>query len=416
MVGPSAPTMNLIEALEIQYQQFIENEDGLDEGSPLTPAGIIERFEGKRSEYDDESSSSTSEDSDDSYNDEVCDDHKIENGKESNQCDQLEKLHIEDSKYSNQYNQLTTTHAQNSKDLKRQSVEFLELPYDVRRMIYLRLLRTNEVIDSANAGLSFADYTPDGNGHDLHPQILGTCRQVHSESRDVLYGENLFQVSVWEFHDTCGLRKQCNPYRSRMGDIRPLKFRDMKRVEVVVNDSFFRLGLAEAIRSAGRVLSQLRELRHVSVKFCANEDIYTHLPKPDTGCSDLLQGLSMIRNVRNADVDGVPPEYAQYLIEKMTTSSPIPRMYFALEFYAGSIECSLDALQKAYDAAIWDDFDGFFAARQKVIEAVTGHMTDATDLLLHYDPSQEEMQKYRQSFGCKRYERRRLQLQANQIW
>lgn len=57
----------------------------------------------------------------------------------------------------------------------------------------------------------------------------------------------------------------------------------------------------------------------------------------------------MIRNVRNVDVEEVALDFTNHLIKKMTRSSSMPKMYFALEFYAGSVECSRDALELAYE-------------------------------------------------------------------
>ena len=71
---------------------------------------------------------------------------------------------------------------------------------------------------------------------------------------------------------------------------------------------------------------------------------YLHISLDGRGCFDaqsvahVLESFILLRNVRCVILDGVPPVYAQYLERKMTGSSPLdhlPKMYEALEFYAG---------------------------------------------------------------------------------
>lgn len=239
-------------------------------------------------------------------------------------------------------------------------------------------------------------YGVNGKGHDLHPKIMGTCSQVHSECQNILYGENVFQVPIREFHDQCGLFKICHEHFSATGELRRFPFWKMQRIEILINEMpSSRNGLAGAGRTAVRFLSGLNQLQQVSIIFRPIDD------EEDDDPWDLypsvLHGFSMIRNVKSVDVEGIAPNRANLLIEKMTRSSPVPKMYFALEFYAGSLECCKNELQSAYWAAEKDDVDEFMLQRQKVIDAVTRHMADAQDRLLEHDPSSEWILKSRRS-------------------
>lgn len=379
--------INMIETLEALRAQLNKgDDDDLDQHYSLTPADDKGRFE---EIFDDNHIDDGEHSSNKSHTDGVSDNKQGEHSKDPDQHD----------------DQLTIAQVENSEDSKKAAFEFLALPYEIRHIIYQLLLRTYRTIYPTDEWQYRFEFLPDGKRHDLHPNILGTCRQIHSEGRDVLYGENLFSVSAWELHDTCNIRTQrnlweysdphymriqCNSYLSQMREIGALQFRSMKRIELVVDEFLCRSGIADAVRTTGRVLSQLGELKHLSIKFQGERETQI----------SVLKGLEMIRNVAEVNVEGVPTKCAQHLIKKLTTSSPIPRMYFALEFYASSIERTQDALHRAYLAATRDDPDGFLSAREEVIKAVLDHMNHATDHLLDYDPIQEETQKCTRSSGC----------------
>ena len=63
---------------------------------------------------------------------------------------------------------------------------FFKLPYELRLRVYEDLL----VADST---ITIADNHPRFAGH-LEPQFLRTCRQIHNEAADVLYGSNSFET------------------------------------------------------------------------------------------------------------------------------------------------------------------------------------------------------------------------------
>lgn len=63
---------------------------------------------------------------------------------------------------------------------------FLKLPMELR-------LRCYEVVLLASSPITIADVHPRFKGH-LSPQLLRTCRQLHNEGADVLYGCNTFET------------------------------------------------------------------------------------------------------------------------------------------------------------------------------------------------------------------------------
>ena len=63
---------------------------------------------------------------------------------------------------------------------------FLRLPYELRLRIYEDLLVTDSPV-------TIADNRPRHTGR-LEPQFLRTCRQIHNEGADVLYGSNVFET------------------------------------------------------------------------------------------------------------------------------------------------------------------------------------------------------------------------------
>jgi hypothetical protein len=65
---------------------------------------------------------------------------------------------------------------------------FLQLPRELRTEVYRELLRSEEELGLGVDHL----WVPRIGGNGLHPGILQTCKQVHGEAADVLYGENFF--------------------------------------------------------------------------------------------------------------------------------------------------------------------------------------------------------------------------------
>lgn len=78
-------------------------------------------------------------------------------------------------------------------------VTFLDLPFEIREQIYTDLLTLPSSCDPTNPATAKTATTttvissPTTNGRLLHPAILSTCHQIHSEALPILYTKNTFQ-------------------------------------------------------------------------------------------------------------------------------------------------------------------------------------------------------------------------------
>lgn len=282
-------------------------------------------------------------------------------------------------------------------DSIKQPSGFFGLPYDVRNLIYLNLLRSDEPIEAGTGGDFHGDYAPDVEGHDLQPQFLQTSRQVHSECRDMLFEENVFQLTVWDLHENHDLDGRCNPCLSQVSIGRSRKFPLLKRIEIIIDSAFEMEELPSAILTTARVLTQqMSKLTHLTIKL--EPDVEIEEPYEE------LEGLELIRNMKKAKVEGFTPKYAESLTKKLTTASPLPKMYFDLELFAGkSIDCAQKALRRTYIAALDSDYAAFVSRRAVVIELVKEHMKHVEQHLFDHDPDQaatEETEKCSESSGC----------------
>ena len=360
----SQPRKNLVDALEPRWAGF--NNEEIDKEFP------------KNSPVDDD-------DDDDTVNivegESSNDQHSTKKGKEPDRGD------VEMTKKEK---------AKSEEDSIEEPSGFFRLPYDVRQLIYRNLLRSDEPIAAGTGGDFHGDYEPDAQGHGLQPQILETCRQIKSECQDMLFDDNVFELSIWDLYENHVMDHRCNPTLTQFSFGRSRKFPLLKRVEVVIDRYYNAQTFQLAIFTTARVLTQqMSKLTHLSIKV-----------EPDVPIGDPrweLRGLSMIRNVRKAVVEGVePPELAQSLTESMIIVSPLPQMYYDLEFFAGSIDCVEDPLREAWEAvALRNNFQAFVEARARVIKAVKEHMKHAELHLFNHDPVPPiTSEKCSESTGC----------------
>lgn len=138
---------------------------------------------------------------------------------------------------------------------------FLKLPSETRNQIYRYLLRDDDayvyvvnqsLMDSASAKLDnlVTTKSPDkdtaidaeealtclldeAEPFRLHPEILSTCQQIHSEAMSILYGENVFfyAISESQFDDDIMLRQKSDLPRRALQRVRWLRV-------IVVEDDF----------------------------------------------------------------------------------------------------------------------------------------------------------------------------------
>lgn len=76
---------------------------------------------------------------------------------------------------------------------------FMKLPAELRLRIYREVLHTEQEIIMDPAGIYDRDELLP---YDLCPNILQTCRQVHDEAVEVLYGENVFMTEFIDHHNS----------------------------------------------------------------------------------------------------------------------------------------------------------------------------------------------------------------------
>lgn len=351
-----------------------ENEnDVIERLSSLTmDDAVVAKFYKGQSEYHDTSDSCTSEN--DSHH--FCTDQSTISGGRSYTDDEQSTIEKPSSNQSDQLTNIIDIESSKEESNRKSLGLLLSLPYDVRLIIYRNILQSNKMIESVKGSL-VVEYMPNGTTHDLHPQIMATCRQIHSECRSILYGENAFQVSIYEIRDTVSrLRSPSdnNPYfiPRMVEELQPLKFRDMKRIELEVsNEDIFKSGFQEAMKAAGRLLSALPKLQHLSLNFDLSTYAYLEYENVHTTYPAILAIFGMIRHVGTAHVEGIPRYHAEYLMEKMTASSTIPKMYFDLEFWVWPTEYVARALEKARAAAEKDNLDAFLREKEKVVDIVT---------------------------------------------
>jgi hypothetical protein len=159
----------------------------------------------------------------------------------------------------------------------------------------------------------------------------------------------------------------------------------MKQFEILVEiqSEYEVWNVKEAARAVCSVLSGVGNLDYLHLKLDGRGFDAKRFPR-------VLESFALLRNVRKVVLDGVPPVYGQYLRGKMTGCSPLdhlPKMYEALEFYAGPFDCCEDLLQEACAAMEDDDVHRFKHAREEIITVVTEHMTNAIDHLFDHDAS-----------------------------
>lgn len=108
---------------------------------------------------------------------------------------------------------------------------FLRLPYELRLRIYEDLL----VADST---IHIADNRPRFTGR-LEPQLLRTCRQIHDEGADILYGSNTFEALL---HTNGVLARHLNKWLRTITDTNVVRLQRMKFV--LLYPSYARKGMS----------------------------------------------------------------------------------------------------------------------------------------------------------------------------
>lgn len=287
-----------------------------------------------------------------------------------------------------------TIENENTKESNKKAPGFFTLPYDIRKKIYEELLRAKGTIKRHHDDYYHPQggYLHDAAEADVHPQILATCRQINSECGNMLYDDNTFEMKIQDYSDAFHYVEQCNlsPQKHYTYQKSTPLFQRMKRIELVVEDKRWTDHVVDAIDMAGRVMAHGPALTYLSINVVNRVLQGRDLFSTSRAHRSNLRGLMMIRNVQQVTVQGLKPAWEQLLIERIKSPSSIPRMYYALEFFAKSIACAERALEQAYCAACLDDLQKFLSARHKVLKTVNEHLKHGADNLFSFDPIQQE--------------------------
>lgn len=270
----------------------------------------------------------------------------------------------------------------NAEESNKKTPGFFTLPYEIRQKIYRELLRADEPVKNRRR-VPFAIYIPAMRGQGLQPQILATCRQINSECGNMLY-DNTFYITVAEFITTSYLIQNHDTYLDEQR-IQSLIFQRMTRLELMLDNEMWFGNWGKAVETIGRVLAHLPELKCLCINILSTVLSEQEVSSTSSAHTSIWRGFMMIRNVQQVTVRGLKPVWQQLLIERMTSSTSIPRMYYALELFAKPIESAKSALEQAYQAACLDDLKKFVSARQKVIRIVNDHMKQAAEYMFSFD-------------------------------
>ncbi|KAH8592262.1 hypothetical protein B0O99DRAFT_597308 [Bisporella sp. PMI_857] len=235
-----------------------------------------------------------------------------------------------------------------------QPFAFLALPIEIRLLIYRLLLLSNSAIS----------YIPSR----LHPAILATCRQINSEAREVLYGENTFWIGVtsssclsyaihfprtpWPSYGfmrcwdawypaqppkprSKGFISYQPPLEARMGWLYASSFKDMRRFKVTIglhkpqDDAFAEVEIA--VQVLGDFLAKIPGLDYLHVAVLGAGAVgalrgLDHSPRTPSIASTWTEfpmgGFRQLKNVGIAIFEGFPAEQASELSAKVRELRP----------------------------------------------------------------------------------------------
>ncbi|KAI1386798.1 uncharacterized protein F4822DRAFT_326584 [Hypoxylon trugodes] len=245
---------------------------------------------------------------------------------------------------------------------------FLNLPAEIRMMIYPLLLCSSKPLS----------YSDQGNFH-LTPAILRTCRQILNEARPLLYEENVFEVIISTDYGvvSCEYVDVYSVQTFRSSPFGSSRFGGMTKFSIVLKST----GWSGLDTTAGdltcicRDLRLLPELRYLHVKV----SIPNGIESERCPAWKALGSLALLRRVGSVVFDGVPPDDVKYLTDKMTGLTPVddlPQMYEALKSYMDPIQSYASYLNDAYQAMIFGDVDTFKYYRRESIYEIKRLMDD----------------------------------------
>lgn len=279
-------------------------------------------------------------------------------------------LHIESSRCN--------MNDENDKSSVVSKASLLGLPRELRDKIY-RNLHLNA------KPLYYPSGAVDADSHDkfewdelvgcnLSSGLFRVCRQVYEEGSAILWGENVFAFKVWEQYGeerATFLRAPNHIENSRKRRVPIHRIKKYKiLVEIHLKEQFW--STRSSVRKVCQTLSDSPVLQQLNISLeIENEE-------PDNQISSrVLEPFALLRHVSTVTIDGVSPQYALYLKSVMEGSAPLdylPKMYQALQSFAGPFDHCEEYLQMACQAMEDCDSERFKHIREMVIDGVDTHM------------------------------------------
>lgn len=275
---------------------------------------------------------------------------------------------------------------------------FLDLPAEVRIMIYRLLLVANKPLGSSDdyddvmlpVWVVFGEYQ-------LQPAILRTCRQLHHEASPILNGENTYGIEIfanecYEYSDEEEIKAETLimdfEVSRGMDYIRKHipSINNFQRVEIMIQTDTLELEVAESAvkKLCSSILCNMAALHHISIILSENP---SHRKNHSA-----LRPFGMLQNVRNVVFNGVPHPFAERLKGLMLGNTPqmnVEGMYGLLKSYVHDPKGTLLDLQEASNALQELDFQNFGEIRSKILSDGQRCMEDALLHIFDHDPKNE---------------------------
>lgn len=264
----------------------------------------------------------------------------------------------------------------------------LDLPPEVRNLIYRLLLVTDQILGIKREGEFPFFPRPVWAGfrkYGLQPAILRVCWQLHREASLILNGENTFGIHIHGFDvahrpEVRRLLKRLQ-FDNELGSFRKCHASIDKctRFEIVIQHAFIPAVRLRVRSLCYSVLRKLPALQHVRL----------HLLSETFHIDDTVLGpFGVLRNLHSVAIHGVPPPYAERLEELMLGNTPQPDvevMYHSLEKFVRELNGDQSDLEKAMDAMQDCDVQKFKEIRSKILSDCQRRMDRALLHVLTFD-------------------------------
>jgi hypothetical protein len=263
-------------------------------------------------------------------------------------------------------------------------------------------------------------YYPKRKTLDLHPAVLCVSKQLYQEGRQILYGQNSFDVKLW-YDDYCDFYDDEDDYGARSRFMRcgwdmlnfveamtiPLSLRVfVQRLHLTISISAYddEFDIRRVIRAFIRRLPLLRGVKSLVIHLEKDDDSDDDDDDDDDDgenwyiewANNLFRPFGLVRGLEKVSFTGIVPSQASELVSLMTSQKSVvdlPRMFRALRTYVRSIvggpEHDWDieeALHRAESAMDRDCATDFMEWRQEVIDIVDDLLETRRQDMFRHDP------------------------------